>query len=59
MILVIGRGTGIARSVTLAPHNPAGRIGTPSDIAAAVLFAMTNTLLTGMTIKVDGGEPLV
>lgn len=43
----------------IASHNPAGRIGTPADIAAAVLFAMTNTFLTGMTIKVDGGEPLV
>lgn len=26
---------------------------------SAVLFAMTNTFLTGMTLKVDGGEPLV
>jgi NAD(P)-dependent dehydrogenase (short-subunit alcohol dehydrogenase family) len=38
--------------------NPARRIGTVEDIAGAVLFAMTNTFLTGMTIKVDGGEPL-
>jgi NAD(P)-dependent dehydrogenase (short-subunit alcohol dehydrogenase family) len=43
----------------LVAHNPAGRIGTPVDIAAAVLFAMTNTFLTGMTMKVDRGEPLV
>jgi NAD(P)-dependent dehydrogenase (short-subunit alcohol dehydrogenase family) len=42
----------------IAARNPAGRIGTPDDIASAVLFAMTNTFLTGMTIKVDGGEPL-
>jgi NAD(P)-dependent dehydrogenase (short-subunit alcohol dehydrogenase family) len=42
----------------IAAHNPAGRIGTPDDIAAAVLFAMTNTFMTGMTLKVDGGEPL-
>lgn len=38
--------------------NPAGRIGTPDDVANAVLFAMTNTFLTGMTLKIDGGEPL-
>jgi NAD(P)-dependent dehydrogenase (short-subunit alcohol dehydrogenase family) len=38
--------------------NPAGRIGTPEDIAAAVLFALTNTFLTGQTLHVDGGEPL-
>jgi NAD(P)-dependent dehydrogenase (short-subunit alcohol dehydrogenase family) len=42
----------------IAAHNPTGRIGTPDDIAAAVLFAMTNTFMTGMTLKVDGGEPL-
>ena len=43
----------------IAAHNPTGRIGTPDDIAAAVQFAMTNTFMTGMTLKVDGGEPLV
>jgi NAD(P)-dependent dehydrogenase (short-subunit alcohol dehydrogenase family) len=42
----------------IAASNPAGRIGTPNDIAGAVLFAMTNTFLTGVTLKVDGGEPL-
>ena len=30
----------------------------PDDIASAALFAMSNTFLTGLTIKVDGGEPL-
>jgi NAD(P)-dependent dehydrogenase (short-subunit alcohol dehydrogenase family) len=43
----------------IAASNPARRIGTPDDIASAVLFAMTNTFLTGMTLKVDGGEPLI
>ena len=43
----------------IAASNPAGRIGTPDDIASAVLFAMTNTFLTGVTLKVDGGEPLL
>jgi len=43
----------------IADHNPTGRIGTPDDIAGAVLFAMTNTFMTGMTLKVDGGEPLI
>lgn len=42
----------------IAAHNPVGRIGTPDDITAAVLFAMTNTFMTGVTLKVDGGEPL-
>ncbi|HJP77801.1 MAG TPA: SDR family oxidoreductase [Pseudonocardiaceae bacterium] len=39
--------------------NPARRIGTPGDIADAVVFALTNTFLTGISIGVDGGEPLV
>ncbi len=43
----------------IAAGNPARRIGTPDDIAAAALFAMTNTFMTGMTLRVDGGEPLV
>ncbi len=43
----------------IAASNPAGRIGTPGDIAGAVLFALTNTFLTGVTLKVDGGEPLI
>jgi NAD(P)-dependent dehydrogenase (short-subunit alcohol dehydrogenase family) len=42
----------------LSEHNPARRIGTVDDIAGAALFAMTNTFLTGMTLRVDGGEPL-
>ncbi len=43
----------------IADGNPVGRIGTPDDVANAVMFAMTNTFMTGMTLKVDGGEPLV
>jgi NAD(P)-dependent dehydrogenase (short-subunit alcohol dehydrogenase family) len=43
----------------IAAGNPARRIGRPDDVAAAVLFAMTNTFLTGVTLKVDGGEPLI
>ena len=39
-------------------RNPVRRIGTPQDIAAAVLFAMTSTFLTGQTLHIDGGEPL-
>lgn len=39
-------------------HNPARRIGTTEDIADAVVFAMTNRFLTGVTLRVDGGEPL-
>lgn len=44
-----------ARSAT----NPARRIGTAEDIAAAALMALTNGFLTGASIPVDGGEHLV
>jgi NAD(P)-dependent dehydrogenase (short-subunit alcohol dehydrogenase family) len=40
-------------------QNPARRIGQPDDIASAVVFALTNTFLTGNAISIDGGEPLV
>jgi NAD(P)-dependent dehydrogenase (short-subunit alcohol dehydrogenase family) len=40
-------------------RNPVRRMGLPEDIASAVLFALTNTFLTGAVIPVDGGEPLV
>jgi NAD(P)-dependent dehydrogenase (short-subunit alcohol dehydrogenase family) len=43
----------------IAAGNPVRRIGTPDDVADAVLFAMNNTFMTGMTLKVDGGEPLI
>jgi len=42
----------------LTARNPARRIGTPNDIANAVLFALTSTFLTGQTLHIDGGEPL-
>jgi NAD(P)-dependent dehydrogenase (short-subunit alcohol dehydrogenase family) len=42
----------------IARRNPAHRIGTTHDIANGVLFAMTNTFLTGVTLHIDGGEPL-
>ncbi|PJE01834.1 MAG: short-chain dehydrogenase [Mycobacterium sp.] len=38
--------------------NPVRRIGTAQDVAAAVHFAMSNSFLTGVTLKVDGGQPL-
>jgi NAD(P)-dependent dehydrogenase (short-subunit alcohol dehydrogenase family) len=39
--------------------NPTRRIGASEDVANAVVFCMTNTFLTGVTLKVDGGEFLV
>jgi NAD(P)-dependent dehydrogenase (short-subunit alcohol dehydrogenase family) len=42
----------------IAARNPARRIGTVDDITQAAVFALTNTFLTGQTLRVDGGEPL-
>ncbi|GIH16968.1 SDR family oxidoreductase [Rugosimonospora africana] len=39
--------------------NPARRIGNSDDIADAVMFALTNTFMTGVSLSIDGGEPLV
>jgi NAD(P)-dependent dehydrogenase (short-subunit alcohol dehydrogenase family) len=33
-------------------------MGTAADVAEAVLFAMSNSFLTGVTLAVDGGEAL-
>lgn len=40
-------------------ENPAHRVGTSDDVADAVLFALTSTFTTGVSLGVDGGEPLV
>ena len=42
----------------LSAANPARRVGTVGDVAQAVLFALTTTFLTGVTLPVDGGELL-
>jgi NAD(P)-dependent dehydrogenase (short-subunit alcohol dehydrogenase family) len=43
---------------TMAAKNPARRIGTIDDVAEAVLFALSSTFLTGVTLPIDGGQPL-
>jgi NAD(P)-dependent dehydrogenase (short-subunit alcohol dehydrogenase family) len=47
------------RAAALAARLPVGRIGTPRDAAAAVLFVMTNPFVTGTTLEIDGGATLV
>ncbi|MCB9507074.1 MAG: SDR family oxidoreductase [Myxococcales bacterium] len=41
-------------------HIPAGRLGTPREIAAASVFLLSPAagFITGTTLRVDGGEPL-
>jgi NAD(P)-dependent dehydrogenase (short-subunit alcohol dehydrogenase family) len=56
-------GLGKAAKADLFAHrvaeNPVGRLGTAEDVADAVLFALTNTFVTGTSLPVDGGEPIV
>lgn len=41
-------------------HIPAGRLGTPREVAAAVLYLLSPAagFVTGSTLRIDGGEPL-
>jgi NAD(P)-dependent dehydrogenase (short-subunit alcohol dehydrogenase family) len=38
---------------------PVGRIGRPEEVAAAVLFLMSNGFVTGTVLSIDGGGSLV
>jgi NAD(P)-dependent dehydrogenase (short-subunit alcohol dehydrogenase family) len=49
--------TGTTRPIAAAL--PAGRMGTPDDIADAALFLMSNPQVTGAVLEVTGGETLV
>ena len=41
----------------LAKGLPAGRVGSPEDVANAVLFLVTTSFVTGTVLAVDGGLP--
>jgi NAD(P)-dependent dehydrogenase (short-subunit alcohol dehydrogenase family) len=45
----------LARGATL----PVGRIGRPEEVAAAVIFLMSNGFVTGAVLPIDGGGGLV
>ena len=66
------RVVGVAPGLTLTSHmlsddkfaelhrqSPLGRSSTPEDVAAAVVFALTNRSITGTTLLVDGGQHLM
>jgi NAD(P)-dependent dehydrogenase (short-subunit alcohol dehydrogenase family) len=43
---------------SIAETVPAGRVGTPQDVASAILLLATNPYITGTTVAVDGGLTL-
>jgi NAD(P)-dependent dehydrogenase (short-subunit alcohol dehydrogenase family) len=43
----------------MAARLPAGRIGTPADVASAYVYLMESDFTTGETIHVDGGHRLI
>jgi NAD(P)-dependent dehydrogenase (short-subunit alcohol dehydrogenase family) len=66
------RVVGVAPGLTLTSHmlsddkfkalhslSPLGRSSTPQDVCATVLFAMSNSSITGTTLLVDGGQHLM
>ena len=44
---------------SIAAKLPVKRIGTPQEVADAVLFLMNNEFITGTTLLIDGGDALV
>ena len=49
----------LATARHLAARLPAGRVGTPGDVAQAVLALIGNPFMTGTVVHVDGGQRLV
>jgi pteridine reductase len=45
-----------AEAQRLAESTPLGRLGTPEDVFAAVVFLLENDYVTGETLAVDGGR---
>lgn len=55
----LGEEAKAALSRSLSTTNPSQRVGQPDDIAGAVILALTAGFVTGLTIRVEGGEALV
>ena len=48
-----------ARRERILSRIPAGRIGTPEEVARAVLFLASEPFITGQVLTVDGGRSLL
>jgi NAD(P)-dependent dehydrogenase (short-subunit alcohol dehydrogenase family) len=47
------------RLAAMAARLPAGRVGAPSDVAAAIASLLGNPFITGTVLHVDGGHRLI
>lgn len=55
--VLLPEGTSADEAQRIARRIPLGRVGSPDDVAAAVLFLCTGpSFITGQLIRVDGGE---
>jgi NAD(P)-dependent dehydrogenase (short-subunit alcohol dehydrogenase family) len=57
-IINFQKGTSAKLKKRILSHIPAGRTGSPDEIAAAVKFLIENDYLTGQIINVDGGKTI-
>jgi NAD(P)-dependent dehydrogenase (short-subunit alcohol dehydrogenase family) len=55
----LGEQAKAALFATRTATSPARRVGTAEDVADAVLFALTTPFMTGVSLSIDGGEPLI
>jgi len=57
-IINFAKGTSAELKKKILAHIPAGRTGSPDEIAAAVKFLIENDYLTGQVINIDGGKTI-
>jgi len=55
-IINFQKGTSAELKKRILAHIPAGRTGSPAEVAAAVKFLIENDYLTGQVINIDGGR---
>jgi 3-oxoacyl-[acyl-carrier protein] reductase len=57
-IINFPKGTSAKLKKRILAHIPAGRTGSPAEVAAAVKFLIENDYLTGQVINIDGGKTI-
>lgn len=57
-IINFRKGTSAKLKKRIIAHIPAGRTGSPAEVAAAVKFLIENDYLTGQVLNIDGGKTI-